>query len=420
MLRRIALSAALVVSMTFLAVPAWISVNARDLADPGDADLLALHGAVGSSDAGTTALSLAAEAADAVLDEAANARLSSLDFTDAAEVAWLRDRAGDAEPARDALERAIRAPGWSAPAVDDPDDIVWLDELLAVQRLVKLEARAGLQALHAGEPAGEAVERILLGQRAAHALAEASGLNLVAMMFSASFQTLSLNALGEALEAGVVPEAAARALIVRLESLRIGPEPWQRAWAGEYAFFRRNVTHAVDAEIEALRPDGVPTPGFLPQSYLWQPNRTLAAVAERYRLHQAESALACAEVLAAPTPAAPTRLSLALGPNSIGRVLLDVAEPANERFELRRCHVETRISLLQAALAVRVHHERAGALPGGLAALVPEILPTVPRDAYVGEPVGYDAASGRVFSRGPELTDLARMNLDADQLSLSF
>jgi hypothetical protein len=58
-----------------------------------------------------------------------------------------------------------------------------------------------------------------------------------------------------------------------------------------------------------------------------------------------------------------------------------------------------------AARGVSFFAGRARAFPKSLEALVPEFLPTVPTDPWSGKPLRYAAATGTVWSLGPNGTD---------------
>lgn len=61
--------------------------------------------------------------------------------------------------------------------------------------------------------------------------------------------------------------------------------------------------------------------------------------------------------------------------------------------------------LLRLVIACRLYEARHGRLPGQLEALVPELLPAVPRDPFDGRPFRYVRERALVYSVGVDLKD---------------
>ena len=95
----------------------------------------------------------------------------------------------------------------------------------------------------------------------------------------------------------------------------------------------------------------------------------------------------------------------ALAPNAAGRWLTRTATTILDRYQLRRCHQETHIAMLQAMVASRAFQRDHGRLPRGLDELVPAYLPRVPVDAYDGAPLRYSREKRRLHSIGDDLRD---------------
>jgi hypothetical protein len=146
--------------------------------------------------------------------------------------------------------------------------------------------------------------------------------------------------------------------------------------------------------------------GWIPLDYLWQPNRTRAALAGLYRDQQHKSALFCAQAELAPAHATrraraprPARL---LAPNLVGALVVELA-PRFDDVQRGRCHFESAISLVQALAAVKAHWEARGALPERLDELVPDYLDALPRDCFDGQPLRYSRAAAVLSSIGDDL-----------------
>ncbi len=94
-------------------------------------------------------------------------------------------------------------------------------------------------------------------------------------------------------------------------------------------------------------------------------------------------------------------------PNPVGTILYAMMLPASQAVVKRKFNmaVSHRATLILIAVhRYRMAHDR---LPPELVSLVPEFLPTVPRDPYDGEPMRYAPEDGIVYSVGEDLEDSA-------------
>lgn len=416
MLRRLALSTLALALALMLAAPAWVLIHTRDLPHVDDADLRP-----GGSVAATS-LALAdvlARVADGVHNR--DRRVAEADPERPADAEWLAATVVAEAPAFAALELAIASSGWQVPDSEDPNGSRWREVLPSLQYLVRLAARAAVVEAHVGSHR-VARDHALLGMRVAHALGRSEQLDLLAMMYGVAMRSMSLSALEAIIRAGAVPSDVARQVINETERLRDGPPAWEKAWAGEYRFLRRAILDMARGGLAPPGSDGArPWPWWLlPNAYLLQPNRTIALAADQARVLQARAGLDCRSLLARESrEKRPPAWQLVLAPNPVGRIVVEASKPNSGRFALRRCHVRTRTSLLQAALAVMAHTERAGSPPRALSDLVPDLLPGIPQDAYLGQPVAY-AVDGRVSSPGSALAREHGVPVDPGQLSLLF
>jgi hypothetical protein len=88
--------------------------------------------------------------------------------------------------------------------------------------------------------------------------------------------------------------------------------------------------------------------------------------------------------------------------NAHGRAVLRMFSPTLNHIRQTRLNVHTRQSLLQAYLALRLHHLETGALPATLDDLVPALLPAVPRDFADGKPIRYSREARALWSVGAD------------------
>jgi hypothetical protein len=394
MLFRVAVSLGLLVAIVAVALPSFVAVNRKDLAAPNDSDLGV---AAQDSAAGAAGLEAVRHAA-AILGEPGHEQHSEA----VAALAGVEvvDLAGVPE-----------------------DEIPELHG--ALHRILALSGEAARSAAAAGRT-DAALEDAGLGMRLGRAVSRGRG-GVVAMMVAASLQARALGDLESVVRESQLPPDRARSLAVALEESRWKTEDWFRAWAFEYQHLKTTLL-AVDLEAElrqASEGEGFESQayGWLPSSYLWQPNRTLSETASIYRERQQRSSRACApraQVERTPRFGIPA----ALAPNAVGQVLLEVAQPDFERFDAKRCHLETRIALLQALAGAKAHWHEYGMLPRSLTEVVPDVLPAMPVDAFRDAPLRYSAEARRVWSLGSDFeagpADAAADPADASEPALSL
>ncbi len=414
MLRRALLVLALLVAAAVVAIPCWIALHARDLPAPEDADLCVTSAAVSPAENGYERF---AEAA-ALLDwrEDADERLRGMRNGEPLHSDWIRDTVARNQPAFEALEAGLAAPGFQLPPENERSDsgaseTSCCDPLLDIQRLVRLSSAEARQRAADGDQEG-AVERALLGLRTGRRLGSGQNVGLVGMMFAVACQGIALEGLEHVARSVSLPREASRRLVAELESQRLSTADWQRMWAVEYqhlkGIFQRALSGYPAAEIEeplhwALR--------ALPSSYLWQPNRFLSSLAEHHRDRQRRTALSCREAYAGRLENESDlegRLRAArilVSPNSIGNLLLEISMPNSESFMLKRCHAETRISLVQALIGVKAYRDENGDLPAALDDLIPRHLGFALEDGFAGAPLRYSRERAVVYSLGEDFAD---------------
>ena len=261
------------------------------------------------------------------------------------------------------LERVLAAPGLELPmdVLDgaQPTFIAaWqnLGELLRLRAYLKLEQ---------GETAG-AFEDAVNVMRFGHALENANGATLVAVVIALQLKHMGLEGIRELTQSEVLSTDAAGRFVQALEHLRPDPGAWQRMWAAEYQYLR---THALNE----LKPKATTTPqapwglrSLVPETYLYQHNHTVNGFADLYRKFQQESSMPCSQLeppaAISPKSGAQT-LKLLAAPNMVGKILLEVGTPNFQRFQLKRCQLESQISTVQALLALKAHRNQPSLRP---------------------------------------------------------
>jgi hypothetical protein len=406
--RRIAIAIGLLLAAPLVGVPGWIATHRSDLPSPGDADLAAIRSEPSAGENGFDAFASAARRIDWPSD--ADRRIRPGEDWD---VRFARELAARNAAAMADLRRGLDAPAFRLPPDDAPEALDRRAEvLIAVLRLVRLAGAEARLRLAAGDREA-AIEQAFLGLRVGQALSRAEGVELLGMMFAAGSRAIGLADL-EAIAREIPFDAeTAYALASRLESHRWSADDWGRMWAGEYRRVKASLLEVGldDAEILSEDEGGRAMSWawrWIPSDYLWQPNRTLGSLAATYRARQRRSGQDCRARDAAEPSEDARRWKMAralLAPNPVGGLALEIGTPNMDRFERKRCHLDTTVSLVQALIAARAYWLARGELPERLDDLVPVYLADVPRDRFSGGPLRYAPARRVAYSVGEDHLD---------------
>ncbi len=380
-MHRLLAASGLFLVLPLVGIPCWIALNSQDLESVDETGLVVER---------------------IELEDLANGYLR-LEAA-AGLIQWPDDSGAPPAPAQNsaalaALDVALEQRSFQVPEYDvlDPEDGPDIRGWMGLGDLLAQRARSRV-----GDPAPafRDVETLLeLG----HRIESARGTDVLHTVVGWSIKGKALDALSELVPELRLSAREAREWVARIEAYRARDEDWRRTWAAEYqsmkGVWERTMTALDRGEFVGSDGETIRTGGWLPVSYLYQHNRTLQQHADRTREEQQKTLLPCSEI-EEPAPSEFTltdKLRLMLGPNSIGRILAEIAEPQVHSFHLRRCLSETQLSVAQALVGLRAHQVQHAELAATLEGLVPTYLPSVPSDGFNRAPLRYDPAS-RVLS----------------------
>jgi hypothetical protein len=253
------------------------------------------------------------------------------------------------------LADAVAAPYLHAP----PDDYGfpgWIDLAGLCELRALLRARTG-------DRSG-ALADVRLAQGLGRAfLRDPSGGALWQAMIGISIELRSYRAWARILPELRPTPAESRALARELAG-PVDAELWRRVWATEYQHAKRSFAES-----------GVGDP------------RALELLAGQTRAIQQWAGRPCADWLS----------------TADGKRVLLLWDVSFDRFELRRCLVESASAAAQAQLGLRAYQLEHGHLPERLADLVPHYLDAVPIDGFDGAPLRYDREQRVLESVGSDL-----------------
>ena len=410
-LGRFARGIGLVLLLLLMAIPGWILLGQVDAANSADDDLLAVAADRRAGGAAhRTWASLGAEFAD--LDHSrANKALIAFREGDFSDAAWIRVQAD-----RFSEIRGYVMSGTSTVSPLESDEIDLSEETtdhgpMGLYALVRiLSARALL--LSRDGRVDDSLEDALFGLRVGHAVANHRDVDLLGLMISGSTQSISLATLEQVVRDHPVDRETARRLTDEISMRRPTRANWQQMWANEYRWVRGV---ALKAFAPGTNPEAVVDVAddawasflvrLVPDDYLIQPNRTLARMAELYRARRDETGRDCLSIFSGSSGevTAMDTLSLLVRPNPVGELLVLVAHPEYERFELKRCSFEEDFVLAQVVVASTAYMDQEGHLPESLDALVPLYFGAVPRNPYDGRALLYSQSDQSVSVDGREL-----------------
>ncbi|MEM7413615.1 MAG: hypothetical protein AAF430_25505 [Myxococcota bacterium] len=406
-----------------VALPCWIALNSGDLDHLDDADLELTRPPISPAENGFTLLKTATAQSASPLDEVAQGRLAAILARRAADPDWIDQLASKNAGAFDLLDAALATERFQIPVFEARAKDAF-DPFLHVQHLVRVAA-ARAQTFGQQGMTAPALRHATLGMRMSRKLSEATGTHILALTFAWASQSISLVAIEELLRSDLeLSPAESRQFALELEAYRSRDSDWVRAWATEYQWTKTNLlaeapevevddrTKELWRELDAHAPPSDWVIRHLPQEYLFHPKRTLARFADMYRRLSRRSQQTCLEWRNTAASEAkieePTEWETfrdLLRPNYVGWTTLELIEPTNGRFLVRRCVMDTRISLVQALAGLNAHLHATGRLPDSLEDLVPRYLPATPKDHFDGRPLRYSAGSRTVYSIGDDFID---------------
>lgn len=132
--------------------------------------------------------------------------------------------------------------------------------------------------------------------------------------------------------------------------------------------------------------------------YLYQPRRTRALYAARFRGLVEEAAKPC---LQARQPSHEP-VTVDAKPNTVGRVLFNYAFPNYEKLYVKRCETDFRVAAVVAAAALAAYRRDHKRWPAALGDLVPGYVAAVPADPFTGTPLLYSAETSEIHSAGKD------------------
>ncbi|HEY8155587.1 MAG TPA: hypothetical protein VII72_15780 [Myxococcota bacterium] len=411
MLRRIAIAVALLVAIPLVVIPCWIATHRTDLASLDDSDLAATRPPLMSGTNGFDHFVAASERLAWPSD--ADDRLKAIRAGQSSDPTWVREMLAKNAPALAALRRGLDSADFQLPASDSGSRIdPAFEAFMSVQRLLKLVGADARIRLARGDQLG-AIEHGLLGMRVGRKLSGAEGINLLGMMFATSEQGISIADLEPIVREARLDSGSAHALVSRLRAERWTPDDWSRMWAGEYRFIRSSLLEIRldDAQMSSTDEHGTAMEWawkLIPADYLFQPIRTIARVADQYRGRQQRSALACRDAYGPPPSRDERQLRLAkaiVSPNPVGGIILEIATPNFDRFDQKRCLLETKIALLETLIGAKAYWDANDRLPERLEDLVPTYLPEMPQDRFAGAPLRYAPDRKLAYSLGDDFVD---------------
>jgi len=414
MLRRIAITFGLLLAISLVIVPAWIATHRSDLPTPNDEDLAVQLSELREGDNGFDDLVAAAELLDWPEDGEYDERLDAMRAGKSCKLTWVEDMLTRNAPAMAALHRALEAPAMQLPTVQDTDDEL-TDPLLPLLKAKRFVGLAGAEArlqLDRGDRE-RAVERAMLGMRLGKRIGGGEGVQLLHMMVATALQLTSIADLEAVVRRIPLDAPAAGELVAQLDAAWLTAEDWRRMWAAEYQYVRAIIPELQPSREDLLPdvPDGTPSARLwrlVPMDYLWQPNRTLSSISDIYRRQQHRSALACSEAYPQSLREGDRYFRIARAivlQNPLGNIMAEVLPAGFDRFEMKRCHLETRIALLRTLIGSKAYWDTHGRLPSSLDDLVPRYLPDLPHDRFGGKELAYSEARKVAYSVGEDFLD---------------
>ena len=389
--------------VSILALPAiWIALHLEDGPAP---DLPSLTGLppppLAPEDNALTELD---RAAAALFWDEADPRLTECTALDPDDIRGILDRN---RAALAHFQRASHFPDFRTPAMitvadDLPDTIPW-------SQLAVLAEPAALDLARRGE-VERAFDLALAPVRLGHLVERDHNALLIHAMIGLQLKQEGYEAIARVLGEIAPDRKTALRSIAVLEAARTRRDAWLAMLRFEQRVMVQSTLAEPRLQFDAISEEEAAAAlpwwfRWLPRDYLYHPNETLASYGESMEEYRRVAGRECQ---ALPPPEEPEDPGIAdvlrlLGPNGVGRETEGRGFSNFLRFEIRRCRSESWLSATQLRVALRAWEGEGHPRPDDLAVLVPAFFPALPKDAWDGGALRYDAARGELYSLGAEI-----------------
>lgn len=327
--------------------------------------------------------------------------------------AWAAELLKNNEAALGLLARAQSMPEFQIRVKTVQGEEHALGSWITLAKLRALEARAsGIAGEHDG-----AIETLLSLAQFGVRIRELDGGRMVHYLTGTSVIRIALDSLRRILRDARIDLDKARAINEIIDGLRLGRDGWARISRGDYQWSKAVLDESVafhEGVGSRLSRDPFAREvldsmvSLTPMQYSLQRNRTLARLADHYRVSMESVPSDCLALESgpkgrAPRPRAPRAMSLER--NAVGDYWADLAGVSIDVYRRTSCVSESLLSAVQVMVALRAFEVREGHMPLELGTLVPEYLPSVPLDYFDGKPIRYLPDAHLLYSVGSDFAD---------------
>ena len=232
---------------------------------------------------------------------------------------------------------------------------------------------------------------------------------LISYLVGVATLEIGLNEVESLVKDPRIPTAEQEKARVMLNELTLNTQGIKRAFKKEYQFASKICDDIATGKIADYTEVDAKI-ARMPKFYIFQPKKTKQLMADYYRSLINQADVCAAEYAPSSFPDdfkswEDHKLTTAVKPNVVGKILLGLLLPAVDRAHMRHCAMEADISGVKLMTALALFERQKGHLPQTLDALVPDLIPAVPRDPFDGKPFRYIPEKRRVYSVGRNLTD---------------
>lgn len=234
--------------------------------------------------------------------------------------------------------------------------------------------------------------------------------SLIHALVAVACETMLLDAMRVHLLDEQIPEADLAVLEGMLEDMSDLRAMFAEAYRSEYRVFSNTLAENFSMTEEDAGVDWV---RYLSSfGYFFHPNRTRGLYVESVRgwIRDVERREPWGADEVVPWENEDFGFERNLGPNILGKLLLNILTPATGSVVKRMVELEAERAGLRVAVALHRYRRDRGEWPEGLEDLVPEFLEAVPADPFDGEALRYDRERRVVYSVGPDRVDQGGMD----------
>lgn len=310
---------------------------------------------------------------------------------------------------------AARKPKYQDPETADPANITLSTPLTDIRfwrPITKLSIIRAMYLAKQGkdkEALDEALNSVIVGQK----IQESQAL-LINYLGAIRMKGAGLETIQKIIFSSKLTSAELKQYAQELNKFYKNEDGLIMAFKGEYHAQSWAIDSIVRGNIEALKSivgeeesQNLEIAKKIKDNYYFQPNKTKLLFAEYARANIKSVNQSCGEIKVTEVkPLTPTNpAKLYIEENVIGKILHDVIAASLTDVSMKKCQEDLLVGATQAMIAIKAFKNDTNNYPASLNELIPNYLASIPQDPFDGKSLKYSATKKILYSVGEDLQD---------------